>query len=720
MRRALVLAALATVVCLAGGTAVADIAFPARLDIKETAPGVYDVSFTLPIVEGRKLRAEPLLPPTCRDITPREVGVSASGYTSTWQAACEPASLAGEAVLIEGLLGTQTDLAFTLSTVDGRVYNEILRPSRPGFLVPPPPSLPALAAEATGAGMRRVLRQLELWLLLAVLVLAGASRRELASGVAAFTVAHAAGQWCGAQTWLIVTPFVRDAFTLAMVAVPAVALAGAGERWRGLVRPFWPVALLIGLLFGGARPEALPPAGLSNGEQYVALVLFAAGVAAGLLLIAVAAVELRSVLVLVGGGRWQEPGTRMLSTLIGSVATGMLLARLVAVALLPGGVTRAPLELALLAAVLGPTLAAAGVGSRWLVLPFAALATAGLVPGLLGVPLPFGSLLVIGSLMLLGSALAAGRVLPARWAILAAGVATVAHGWSTGSELLENVSRSTGAAVGAVLAASCVLYAVLSVGRDLRPVALPSGFRVLGAGVALAAIVWRLAEYRAWFESQVATEAALGMIRVPVLAVLLLVVAALVWPRRRRVLREFGVESRSSFVHWLMLGGAFLLVPFGTAAVRNPLFEPHAPRGDDARRVVLRVLSDTYHAFNVTDEDELYDQLARSVTDELVDDLYLDSRRRLTAGTREGAEVTVRDVSVLEIGEPVDAAASGQGFAYDCRWVVTARVRHLQHVHHRQNIYNGMLTLQIDGDRWKIAHVDLRSEDRVVLPWKPT
>ena len=46
-----------------------------------------------------------------------------------------------------------------------------------------------------------------------------------------------------------------------------------------------------------------------------------------------------------------------------------------------------------------------------------------------------------------------------------------------------------------------------------------------------------------------------------------------------------------------------------------------------------------------------------------------------------------------------------EGFSYDCRWAVTARVQHLQHVHHRQNIYNGVLTLQSEGGRWKIAGV---------------
>lgn len=242
----------------------------------------------------------------------------------------------------------------------------------------------------------------------------------------------------------------------------------------------------------------------------------------------------------------------------------------------------------------------------------------------------------------------------------------------------------------------------------------------MGVVVGGMAVLWRLADYRLWFDNRVVTEVALGLLRIPVLSMLLVVAAVFLWPRRGRVLKQLGVEQKRQVTHWLLLGAAFLLLPLGTVAVSNPFFEPRAPEGESARRVVTNVLSETYHAFNLSDEDELYDTLGRSVTGELVDDLYLDSRRRLTAGTREGAEVTVRDVRVLEIGEPLDVAVAGQDFAYDVRWMVVARVRHLQHVHHRQNIYNGILTLRPEGDRWKISGVELESEDRVVVPWKPT
>ncbi len=105
--RGVKIAAVAAILFLVAVPSVADIAFPARLDVAESEAGVYDITFTLPIIEGRKLRAEPLLPPTCVESSPRESGLSSGGLTESWSVRCEPASLAGEAILVEGLLGTQ-------------------------------------------------------------------------------------------------------------------------------------------------------------------------------------------------------------------------------------------------------------------------------------------------------------------------------------------------------------------------------------------------------------------------------------------------------------------------------------------------------------------------------------------------------------------------------------------------------------------------------------
>ena len=699
------------------GTASADIAYPARLDVIEQYPGVFEITFTLPIVEGRKLRAEPRMPPTCSEISERETGAGTGGFTSTWTVECQPASLAGEAILIEGLLGTQTDLAFTLTLLDGRKYSRILRPSRPGFLVPEEPSIVALAAEAVVSGVRRTLRHLGLWSMLLVAVLLGVRPRELALAAVAFAGGHLLAQWLGGRGWIDVAPHTRDILVWATVAIPAIRLAGGGDSWRGWLQPLWPAVLLLGLLFGGAQHEAVPTEGLSNTEQLLALVLFSIGAGIAVLLMMVTALELCTVLELSGEGRWRESSHRTIGYAVGGLAVGMVLVQLVGISGTVGGGPRAPLELALLAAVLGPTLVLVGRHVPKTLSAFIALSAIGVTMGLLRVPLPAASLLTLGSLLVLGGSLALNRLLAARWALAIFVVAVPAHAWSTATVLVENVSRSTAATGGSMAIALCVFYGSLATSQDLRADDLTISVRFLGAAVAVLALAWRLGEYRTWFEREIATEAALGLARLPLLSLGLVGVATYIWIRSRRV-----SDNALGAKRWYRLAflGSFLLMPYGTLVVPNPFFSAYAPRGEGARLIMTKVLSNTYRAFNLEDEDELYDTLAKSVTGNLVDELYLDNRRRLTAGTRQGTKVTIRSVSILDIGEPTEVVAADGGYSYDCRWAVVARVQHLQHVHHRQQIYNGVLTLRAEDDRWKVAGAELHSEDRVVLPWEPT
>jgi hypothetical protein len=700
---------------LAGGWAAADIAFPARLDVAEREPGIYDISFSLPIVEGRKLRAEPRMPPTCTEITPRRDGMSSSGYTSTWSVRCEPPSLAGEAIVIEGLLGTQTDLAFTLTMLDGRRYSRILRPSRPGFLVPEDPSVGALAVEAVAGGVRRTLRHLNLWLMLGVAALTGSSGRRLGWTALMFAVGHFAAQRLGGRGWLEVPALTRDLLIWVTIAVPAVRLAGGGEAWKGWMRPLWPAMLFAGLLVGAAQPEALPPEGLSNAEQFMALVLFAVGAGAAVLLMGAAAYEYRAVLLTIGDGRWRERGIRFAGYVAGAVAVGMVLALIVGKASTASSQTRGPFELALLAVILGPILVLTERGSRAVIAGLAVLTACGLSLGLLSIPLPWASLLTLGSLMILGGSLALGRCSGPMWLLVTSAVAATAHPWSTALVLVENVSRSTAASTGAVLVAICVFFASLVTARRSGNTEASIAVRITGLSVAVFSLVWRLIEYRGWIEGEIATEAAFGNLRLPLLALVVLGGAGVLWWRQKS--RRPGRSPRASGIALVV---AFLLLPYGTVLVPNPFYASSAPRGEGARLVMSKVLSDTYHAFNIEDEDELYDTLAESVTGDLIGDLYLDNRRRMTAGTRQGTKVTIRGVNVLEISKPEKTSVETDGYSYDCRWAVVARVQHLQHVHHRRNIYNGVLTLRADEGRWKISGVELLSEDREVVPWDPT
>jgi hypothetical protein len=74
---------------------------------------------------------------------------------------------------------------------------------------------------------------------------------------------------------------------------------------------------------------------------------------------------------------------------------------------------------------------------------------------------------------------------------------------------------------------------------------------------------------------------------------------------------------------------------------------------------------------------------------------------------------------VQKVGALLEDSAVGDAFAYDVEWVVTARVRHLQHVHHRRNIYTGVLKIRAEGGKWKLEQVDLKSEDRSIVAGGP-
>jgi hypothetical protein len=72
----------------------------------------------------------------------------------------------------------------------------------------------------------------------------------------------------------------------------------------------------------------------------------------------------------------------------------------------------------------------------------------------------------------------------------------------------------------------------------------------------------------------------------------------------------------------------------------------------------------------------------------------------------------------MSVEAPSDIDSGDGSFKYPCKWVVTARVKHWQHIHDRQNIYVGTLTIRVENDRWKIGELELLSEEREILSWK--
>jgi hypothetical protein len=242
--------------------------------------------------------------------------------------------------------------------------------------------------------------------------------------------------------------------------------------------------------------------------------------------------------------------------------------------------------------------------------------------------------------------------------------------------------------------------------------------RILGLATALLALLWRIAEYLDWLGGDVAVQATMGFFPLPLLTIVLLLAALLVRPRKRRF--QPAEARRALPAHWALVLVALFTVSLAGVRVRIPFHTLRAPTAAEVLPIMDMLLTDTYLAFNLPDEDAAFDRLARSLSEDLVAGIYLDSRRRLTAGTRKGAEVTVKDVSVMSVEAPSAIDAGDGSFTYPCKWVVTARVKHWQHIHDRQNKYVGILTIRVEDDRWKIGRLELLSEEREILSWNNT
>ena len=300
----------------------ADMVFPARLELVESQPGMFDVQFNLPVQNQARIKATPVLPPVCVATAPPEESHTETAYTATWQVNCAAEALPGQTVGVDGLLGSQTDVLLSIKTMDGRQYNAVLKPARAKYVIPRPPSLLQLTGKALVDGMRGSFGRIDLYLLIWLIVLFGRRRREglitLMTGGVAYAVALG---------------FANQNLLLLPTSLPAVAILIAGVCFAHRLTngndvrqqqsfPYWVAAVFIGALYGGALQGFQAGPELSRFEQGVAFCAYSSGIMTGLLVLFFLCVEFRQVLRLIPGLRDVADERRILGTLTGIVALG--------------------------------------------------------------------------------------------------------------------------------------------------------------------------------------------------------------------------------------------------------------------------------------------------------------------------------------------------------------------------------------------------------------
>jgi len=191
----------------------ADITNPASLKIKEITPSNFEIVFTLPLISGKVLKAKPIFPDVFvvqGDVNERGI---AGSVVRTWNAKCNPEDLVGAPIGVKGLLGTSQQIQLTIETLDGRIYSEVLLPTRSYFVLPPPPSFTSLSFESSIKGMELVFNKVALLILIILLAFLSLRTREIVGGIIAFAIAQSIGLWLADQFWIVMSLYLPTAFT---------------------------------------------------------------------------------------------------------------------------------------------------------------------------------------------------------------------------------------------------------------------------------------------------------------------------------------------------------------------------------------------------------------------------------------------------------------------------------------------------------------------------
>ncbi len=127
-------------------------------------------------------------------------------------------------------------------------------------------------------------------------------------------------------------------------------------------------------------------------------------------------------------------------------------------------------------------------------------------------------------------------------------------------------------------------------------------------------------------------------------------------------------------------------------------------------QLVGDLLHNVYRAFDYRGEEVIYDVLEKSVSGDLLTDIYLETQKGLELVNQGGARVKVKST---EVSNAELVARDGNQLTIASDWNVSGSVGHWGHVHQRRNAYRANLEIsEIDGV-WKLTGLEILEEQRL-------
>ncbi|MGI9344195.1 MAG: hypothetical protein ACR2QV_15290 [Gammaproteobacteria bacterium] len=127
-------------------------------------------------------------------------------------------------------------------------------------------------------------------------------------------------------------------------------------------------------------------------------------------------------------------------------------------------------------------------------------------------------------------------------------------------------------------------------------------------------------------------------------------------------------------------------------------------------QLVGDLLHNVYRAFDYRGEEVIYGVLEKSVSGELLTDIYLETQKGLELANQGGARVKVKTTEVTD-AELVGRDGNRLTIASD--WNVSGSVGHWGHIHQRKNGYRANLEISEIEGAWKLTGLEILEEQRL-------
>ena len=258
---------------------------PAYLEITESAQNNFDISWRRPALGDKVLSMQPVFPAHC-ELKGKVANYLASGaHVARWSIQCQQPGLIEQAISIDGLAQTLTDVLVRLQFLDGTTRTRILKPNATAMTVEGTPSTWQVISNYAVLGVEHILGGIDHLLFVLCLLLIVRGNWLLVKTITAFTAAHSITLALATLGIVNLPQAPIEAVIALSILFLAVELVKQQQGGNDLaMRAPWIVAFIFGLLHGFGFAGALSEVGLPQSDIPLALLMFNVGVEVGQLL----------------------------------------------------------------------------------------------------------------------------------------------------------------------------------------------------------------------------------------------------------------------------------------------------------------------------------------------------------------------------------------------------------------------------------------------------